>query len=634
MYLDQLKRISPFNILEDLLLQAVNPDLQMVVYPKDSVVFKQKEPSKRRLFLIVKGLAEIVITTESGSENIVGIRKENEFFGETVLLTDKPYPASVRAVEELHCLLLSKEDFEILLERSPLFAGYFSRILSERLRLLFKEAVLEQSYEAYGLDSQPFRKRVANIMSSPVVACRTNDCISTVAKIMKDKLVSSTVVLDEQDKPVGLITETDLVTKVLTGFPGACSDIPLLALDVMNSNLIMLPPDAFFYQALLSMIKESVKHVIIADESKVIGIVTVRDLVRSRSTGALTIVSQIESQTTIEGLAEASKDVIQVLQALVAEKASAQEIFEVMTQFYDRITKKVIEISEAEMEKEGYGTPPVEYCWLTMGSGGRKEQFLQTDQDNAIIYENYNDRSREVVDYFNLLASKIVKGLVDCGFEKCKGDIMASNPKWCRSLDSWVKLFSTWIGELHPENIRMLTIFLDFRPVYGKISLAQSLRSSIQTKLNHAPIALYQLAKDDLDHKVPISWFNQFILEKKGPHKNEIDLKRSVCIHVVDCVRLFALLEGLNETNTITRLQQLTELEVIPKDDAEFIDAAYQSLMMFRIRENLKKLMLGLEADNYINPSKLSKRERLVLKEAIVATSRLQAFTGATFRIQ
>jgi len=631
--LSLLKDVAPFNYLDEETLKELVPQLQEQTFPRNSYIFKQDEPSKNNLYIILSGTAEVIVTNEKGVDSVMAIRRSREFFGETVLLTGKHYPASVKAVEDLHCVIIPKEIFENLINKYPAIASFFTQILADRLREMFHEVVMEQSYEAYGMEAQPFRKRVMDIMSAPVVTCSSGDKIYQVAQTMTDHNVSALVVTDNNNKPVGLITEKDLVAKVLT--QPACPNTDLTADIVMNPHLVSLAPEAYFYQALLAMVRNKVKHVAVIDHGRLMGIVSIRDLMKSRATGTLTTVDDIETRDSVAGLIEASKEVDKVLTGMVAEKAAFIEICEVITEFYDRLTRKIIDISLQEMLKEGYGPPPVNFCWITMGSGGRKEQTSRTDQDNGIIYEDVPaNKAEETARYFSLLANKIVEGLFQVGFAKCKGNVMATNPEWCKPLREWLLSVSKWVAEPVPEMIRLFTIFLDFRPIYGNRDLAAQLQQFVFRKFKETPIILHYLAKDDLANGVPLGFFRQFITDKSGEHKDEIDLKRSVCVHVVDCIRIFSLREGINESSTLGRLQELARRGVFTKEDAELFDTAYQTLMMFRIRENLRKLSQGLTADSYINPYKLTKRESAVLKEAIIAVDRLQSFTGSVFRVE
>lgn len=628
-----LEQIAPFDFLEKDILMEIRPRIKEKTFPKGSFVFKQGDSSLRTLFILTEGVVEIFIRNDKDVETVVGLRKPFEFFGETVILSEERYPASVRAVTDCNCLLLDKESLDYLIQHSSEFAGFFSRLLTDRLRNMFEEVIREQSYNAYGMDAQPFRKRVCDIMSSPVITCKDDDLVTTAARIITKNKISALVVTDRFRKPVGILTDSDLVARVLT--KNDISMTELLVKDVMTPNVNSLPPDAFFYQALLTMVKNQIKQLPITDGGTLLGIVTLRDLVQSRSTGALTIVDSIESEQTIQGLRKASQGIDNVLKALIAEKASSQEICEVMTEFYDRLTKKILEICEKQLAAEGFGTPPVNYCWITMGSSGRKEQITRSDQDNGLIYLDPGPaRAKETADYFTKLAAKAVDGLYQCGFALCKGNVMATNSQWCKPYNEWLHMINYWVHEPHSEMLRNFTIFLDFRPVYGTKELAVKLKSAVIRQIQDNPIVLHFLARDDLAQSVPLGFFKKFITARSKEHKGEIDLKTNVLVHIVDCIRIFSIRDGITVTNTFERLKALIAKGIMTKDDAEFIEASYETLLTFRNRENLRKISQGLEPDNYINPNSLSKREQAVLRESFQAITRLQNFTGSYFRVE
>ncbi|MBS4025631.1 MAG: CBS domain-containing protein [Clostridia bacterium] len=627
-----LANTPPFNQLDEKTIAELAKKLEYARYPKNTYVIKQNELPERVLYIVASGLLELVITNEKGERITVALRRPNELFGETGFLTRKEFPGSIFVVEDAELFLLHGEDFDELLNNQPEFAGFFSEMLADRMRRLYQEVIMEQSQDPLTSDSQPFRKRACDIMTNPVFTCHRDMCVDEVARIMLQNNISSIVVLGKEEKPMGIITEKSLVSNVVAQSRQASS---LMAYQVMHPNPIMVAPDAFFYQVLLAMIKSKQKHILVVEKDRLIGILTPQNLIKSRSFGTLSMVSEIEAQSTIVGLNESRKFVDKVLKALVAEKAPPSEIFPVITEFDDRLMRKVIEISEKEMVAEGHGAPPAAYCFINMGSAGRKEQFLRTDQDNGIIYDDVPvEKQQAVAAYFQILADKIVEGLFQCGFQKCKGDVMATNPKWCQSFNSWRKLVKGWIVEPEAENVRMLTIFLDFRPCYGKYMLADLLKRYVIRTIQQTPIVLHHLAKDDLSSRVPLGIFRKFITEKSKEHKNEINLKTSACVHVVDCLRILSYRESILETATLERLKALTKKGIITKEDSEFIEFAYQSLMMFRIRENLRKLEQGLEPDNYINPYQLSKREQNVLKEAFLAVDQLQNSIGNDFMVE
>lgn len=625
-----LKKVTPFHHLDAKTIDSVIKSSQVRTYPKDTYIFRQGDPSLQELFIIVSGSAEITVLSEQDKEVIVGRRNVLEFFGETVFLSDEPYTASIRAIEDTTCIVIPDETFETILSRHPEFVSSFSRFLANRMRSLYQTLTAESEPGAASID-QPMRKRVSDLMSSPPATCQPSEDITVLAKRMTEIGVSSLVVIDYNNHPLGIVTEKDLVGKVL-----ARGDFMrrLTASDIMTTNLLTISPDAFYYEALLVMVKNKVKHLVILSEKKLVGIVTIRDLITSRSTGALSIVKGIEEQSTISGLAKASLEIDKVLQALVAEKASSQEILQIITEFFDRLTRKIIHVCEQEMIAEGYGAPPVAYSWITMGSSGRQEQFVKTDQDNGIIYENVpREKEEEVARYFHILAEKVVEGLFQCGFAKCKGNVMASNPFWCRSFNGWRDVIAHWISQLDSENVRMMTIFLDFRHVYGKKSLCDLLKNFVIRSFQKSATVLLFLARDDLNHRVPLNFFKQIMTEKSKEYKNMVNLKGAACVHMVDCLRNFSLREGVLENNTFKRIEELSKRRVFSPDDTEFFATAYETLMMLRIRQSLLQLSRGEQPDNYINPNNLSKRDKAALREAFLAVDRLQNLTGHAFYV-
>jgi len=236
-----------------------------------------------------------------------------------------------------------------------------------------------------------------------------------------------------------------------------------------------------------------------------------------------------------------------------------------------------------------------------------------------------------VASYFQLLAEKAVEGLFRCGFAKCKGNVMASNPFWCRSFNGWREAINVWINNLEPENIRMMTIFLDFRHVSGKKALCDLLRNFVTRSFQKSATVLLFLAKDDLNHRVPLTFFKQIITEKTKEHRNMVNLKGAACVHIVDCLRIFSLREGIVETNTFIRLEKLAKKRVLSAEDNELLENAYETLMMLRIRQSIRQLSAGQQPDNYLNPNDLSKRDKSALREALLAADRLQNLTGHAF---
>ncbi len=625
-----LRKIKPFDCLGEAQLLETAAVLSEEDYPAGTYVAIQGESSRQVLYLAVDGRVEITVTDRIGRQTITGYRGSLELMGESFVFSRDEYTASARAVEFTRCYVIPHEHLEKILTEVPDFAAYFFQLLSSRLRIFYQKFYDEEEIEIPGRVG--FRRRVDEVMTSPVVTCAIDEDARQVSAIMQNNRVSSVVVMDS-DEPRGIITERDLVTKVLLS-PDLQEGAKKTAAELMSDNLITINMHDFTYQAFLLMVKHRIKHlVVINEEQKLSGIVVIQDLIKSRETGSFAIVSRIEGSTTIEELIKQRSDVDQVLQAMLVERATVQEITALITEFYDRITRKVIEIAEQKMKDEGYGPPPVSYCWVTMGSSGRKEQFARTDQDNAIIFEDTADQEQEekIKEYFLQLGEKVVAGLEQYGFRRCNGKVMGNNPDWCHSLQGWYRTLNNWIRELDPQNVRLMTIFLDFRPIYGEIELYNQLRQNVAKTYRLSPILLKFLLQDTLLKKVPVNWFRQIQTERSGEYRNMINLKTAASVHIVDCIRIFILHEGLTETNTFERLLKLDKLKLLKSNDLEHIKTAYETLMMLRIRDAMAKMRKGKEPDNYINPQELSNREYTLLREALMVVNRVQGITEKYF---
>lgn len=626
-----LRKIRPFDVLEEKQLRQTAAVLHEEDYAIGSYVAIQGESSRQVLFLTVEGRVEITVKDKIGRETITGYRGALEFLGESFVFSRDAYTASARAAEFTRCYVIPQEHLEKLLAEAPNFSAYFLQFLSSRLRINYQKFYDEEEIEVPGRIG--FRRRVDEVMTAPVVTCEITATARQIASLMRKRNVSSVVVV-EQDEPRGIITERDLVTKVLLS-----TDLQLAALitarDIMSSDLITVNIHDFTYQAFLLMVKHRIKHLVVVNETKKLaGILVIQDLMKSRETGAFAIVNRIEGATTINELVKQRSDVDQVAQAMLVERATVQEITTLVTEFYDRITRKVIEIAEQQMIDEGYGPPPVPYCWITMGSSGRREQFARTDQDNGIIFADpLPEKEDETKQYFLALGEKVVTGLEQYGFRRCRGLVMGNNSDWCHSLQGWYRTLNTWIRELDPQNVRLMTIFLDFRPVSGDKNLYDQLRTNVARTYRLSPVLLKFLLQDTLLKKVPVNLLRQIQTERSGEHRNKINLKTSACVHIVDCMRIFILHEGLLETNTFERLQKIETLKLLKRDDAEQIRSAYETLMMLRLRDAMAKMRRGVEPDNYINPRELNRREYALLRDALLAVNRLQNIAEKHFHM-
>ena len=272
---------------------------------------------------------------------------------------------------------------------------------------------------------------------------------------------------------------------------------------------------------------------------------------------------------------------------------------------------------------------------MIMGSEGRREQTLKTDQDNAIVYENVSrEKAKETQRYFKSFAKKVCQRLDLAGYKYCNGDVMAQNPKWCQPLDQWKKYFSEWAHTPEPMAVMHTSIFFDFRGAYGSQQLITRLRDHLMNLLDdRAGLFLYHLAKNALQMKPPIGFLKSFVVESKGEHRNSFDIKKAMTT-IVDFARIYALENKIPSTNTLDRLYDLHLKKVLKYDEYHDLVQGYNYLMQNRYLRQVSAILdEKKKPDNYINPDNLSSIERKLLKEIFIMIQKFQQkmevhFTG------
>jgi CBS domain-containing protein len=263
---------------------------------------------------------------------------------------------------------------------------------------------------------------------------------------------------------------------------------------------------------------------------------------------------------------------------------------------------------------------------MALGSEGRMEQTLATDQDNAVIFEPANGTDVEAVrEKLLALACRINEALDACGFPLCKGFIMASNPKWCLTAEEWRAQFSRWIDSGGPEELLNASIFFDFRPLYGEEALASDLRTWLTARIQGNPRFLKQMMQNALRNVPPLGLVRDFVLSEDEMHPHTLDLKLSGSMPFVDGARIFALASGQPATGTAQRLKQAGEALRIPADETNSWIQAFHFIQLLRLRHQHDQERKGLPSDNYLDPDTLSVLDRRILKEAFRQARKLQA---------
>jgi CBS domain-containing protein len=615
-----LKKVPPFQFLDDDNLHAVARNLFMEFYPKDIVILRQDGPPSDSLRIIKKGGVKVSMVSEDGSEVVIDYRGEGDTFGFLSLVGQDRVRSNITAVDDTICYLLGKEMLLKLLDSQRSFAEYFLKShITKYIDRTYQE-MQDKSVFYGGSDRLLFTTRVGDMAIKEVVSTQSETTIREASRIMSENRISSIVIMNSHNLPAGIVTDRDLREKVVAKDRSVQEPVK----NIMSTTLIRVDARDYCFEAVLKMIKYNIHHILVIKDGALVGVITNHDLMMLQGTSPLSLTKDIESQQAIDSLVHVSKKINSIVGLLLKEGAKASNITKIITEINDRLVRKVLEFAERKL-----GKPPVSYCWIVFGSEGRKEQTFKTDQDNALIYADpASDAEAEKVEkYFEAFTETVRDGLLLCGFPPCPANYMASNPQWRQSLKVWKKYFSNWIAMPTSEALIHSLAFFDFRPLYGDVALADSLRDALISMLKDQRVFLGYLANMAIKNTPPIGFFKSFVVDKSGEHKDELNLKIKGLAPLIDLIRLFALEKGIRETSTLERIEILRNVHAFVEEYADDFEHAFEFMMLLRIHHQYQQLNLGQTPDNFINPNRLSNLEKRSIKEAFQIITKVQDLT-------
>jgi len=386
----------------------------------------------------------------------------------------------------------------------------------------------------------------------------------------------------------------------------------------MSSPLSKIPENALIYEALVRMEEKGVRHLAVEDrDGNIVSVVDNKSLIQFQRYGAIVLAREISRAANPEEVAHHAGRTPPLVKTLLDSSARPRHVTNMLASICDSTTERLVQLSI-----EALGKPPVPFAFIAMGSQGRQEQTLVTDQDNGIIFAPTTDPSAET--YFRNLGQRVCEGLARAGYPLCRGGVMASQPRWCRSLPDWIYGFSEWIRKSEPQEIIDLSIFFDFRTVYGEADLTHELRRAIQTAMSEESACVHHLAQNALAFKPPFRLLGNIYLGGGATERTgEINIKDAM-MPMVCFARLYALRHKVNQTHTLERIEALTERGIILPASRDEIIAAYDFLMQLRLQNQIAAIQGGHVPTNLIHPGRLGYIQQELLKQAFAQTAAVQ----------
>ncbi|MBC2709574.1 MAG: cyclic nucleotide-binding domain-containing protein [Desulfosarcina sp.] len=619
-----LADIVPFSFLPESERREISYMLSLAYYPKNTVLFIQDQSIVQNLYILQKGAAQRYYE-EAGKKNLRALLGEGDLYGGiSMLVNDGVSVRTLEVEEESYFYTLSREIFLDICTRFETFSDFFTDTFGKRMLDRSYASIITKSTLPRHEGMQFFNHNVESVFNSELVHCDADGSIHDAANEMTRVNCSSIFIKAAGGDYIGVVTDKDLRSKVITTEYNIRKPVS----KIMSSPLYTISSQALIFEALLEMMRKNIKHLAVTDTGgKVVGVVTNHDLLMEQGRSPLFLVRGIHAAVSMKEIIEQQNQLPGQIKNLISGGVQAKNVTRLVTTVSDAILLKLIGFALNEMEP-----PPAKFVFMVMGSAGRKEQTLKTDQDNAIVYEDVSgEASDEVRNYFLQFGEKVCNMLDQAGYAFCEGGIMAKNPRWCQPLSAWKKDFNDWIHAAEAEDLLQSSIFFDFTGAYGDIALITELRDYLFSTMGGWAGFFRHLTENALHFKPPLGFFRNFVVESKGKHRDAFDIK-SAMMPIVDFARIYALKHKLKETNTLERLNRLYINKVLSWQEYDEIDKAYSFMMQLRFARQLTTIIDDNDKpDNYINPRRLSNIEQTMLREIFKRIRKFQNKLEAEF---
>ena len=612
---EALRMQAPFSDMAEADMAWLTTRLTLTYFPQNATLLEAGGRPPDALFIIKQGVIEGEAPGREGTRllQLTG----GEMFPLGALLTGRAAVNRYIAASDAFCYRLEAADFQALLGQSRAFSDFCTRRIASLLEQ--SQRAVQSEYALAQDDENRFTRPARSLVRQPPLAVRPEAPLAEALLAMDEARVGSVVVSDAEARPVGILTLKDVLRRVtLAGVP-----LSTPVASVMTASPATLEGAAPVADALLLMARRGIHHVPLVEGGRLIGVISEKDvfaLRRLSMEGITGAIARTEDPASLPALAQ---DIGAFAHNLLAQGMNAENLAAILSGLNDRLTQRVI-----ELESRASNLPDVPWCWLALGSEGRMEQTLATDQDNALIYANATDSERASLLAF---AERVNRRLAACGFPLCKGGIMAGNSRWCQSLEEWRATFANWIHRSDAPALLHASVFFDFRPLYGANELSDALREWLNGSIKDNRLFLKRMAENALANRPPLGLVRDFVVASGGAQAHTLDLKINGITPFVDAARIFALYAGVSETGTAARLREAARAWNMASDEVEAWVAAFHFIQLLRMRQQHLAQTRGEEVGNRIDPEQLNALDRRILKEAFRQARKLQAVMSGYF---
>jgi CBS domain-containing protein len=625
---DFLKEYPPFKNLTFQELADIASNIRVINLEKHAVLFQNNDPLHDSFYVVASGVVNLT-TIADAEETIINKCHEGDIFGLRPFFAKNNYMMTAKAREEsiIYAIPIAvfrpfvannSDVLNFLLENFAVNSRHTKDNVTSNGKLISDTSFyVDQQSEMQYLQSLTYN-------NSPLKT-EADRIVKDVAILMTESMVDN-IVVTEKNHPIGIVTDADLSSKIATGRYPITETID----KIMSSPVVTVLENVSLAEAQLLMLKHNVTHLCVTKDgtskSAVKGIISEHDLIVAQASNPGVLIKEIKRSQLPKDLKQIRDRLSDLIQNSIQKNIPLSHVSNIASEINLAIIKRAVELSILDL-----GSPPARFAWLSIGSQGRKEQLLLTDQDSILVFEDVTpEKYRDIKDYFLRLAKRTTAILEKVGYELCPNGHMGSNMLWCKSLTDWTKQYNSWMNTPGENSNDLSSIFFDYEIVFGEPKIEEAIEGVIFKNAVNNTLFFDFLGNDALKRNSPLSFFKKFILEEEGPQKGKFDIKTRALMPLIDGARLLILnsnIKGIQ--NTYLRFKQLA---ITDSKNAEIYLScaeAFLTLSKFRTVEGLK----NDDSGQYINIKEMSKTDKEKLKNALTPMKDLEELIKSKFQL-
>ncbi len=587
----------PFSFLEDAQLDWLTQKLDLVFFHAGDVILNEGDQAPG-VYIVYKGVVE---ETDQNNTKVYSQYGNEDIFDVRAVLESR-CRHKYTAIEETLCYLLKAKDFVRLLESSNDFSIYFKTDLGTQ------QSMVEQQDQS---SSEFILSRIDDEVVRPPAYVSAQTSLARAAVLMFEK--KNDALLVRSGQRVGIVTGTDLLKATLLGDKNKQTKV----VDIAQFDLIHVDYGDFLFNALLKMTQHSIERVVVRKDGEIIGLLELMDMLSAFSTHSHIIAMRINQATSMKQLVAASKRLEKLVETMSGQGVKASALMELITTLNRRLIQRAFELIFPDRLRNSV-------CILVLGSEGRGEQILKTDQDNAVILQDEHDR--EAV---RPLLQQLHQALLDFGYPPCPGGVMFVNDSWIHTVEEWQSKVGRWLDSAKPEHMMNMAIFMDAEPVCGNQALLTPVKQSWQCEDLRSSIVSSWFARQALQFDTPLTFLGN-IREDHG----KIDIKKGAIFPLVHGVRSLAFEHAINECNTLERLKILEEREILDAETTQGLRDALLFFLRVRLKQQLDRGDQNRGLSQELDINGLRSVDRNMLRHALHRVKKFKQFLTTHFHLE